>query len=48
VLYSQENYNIQWIFSGAMLIGVLGLSIDLFVQYIEKKVIIWEVEERVE
>jgi NitT/TauT family transport system permease protein len=48
VLYSQENYNIQWIFSGAMLIGGLGLSIDLLVQYIEKKVIIWEVEERVE
>ncbi len=48
VLYSQENYNIQWIFSGAMLIGVLGLSIDLLVQYIEKKVIIWEVEERVD
>lgn len=43
VLYSQENYNIEWIFSGAIVIGLLGLSIDLLIQYIEKKVIIWEI-----
>lgn len=43
VLYSQENYNIEWIFSGAIVIGFLGLSIDLLIQYIEKKVIIWEI-----
>ncbi len=43
VLYSQENYNIEWIFSGAIVIGLLGLSIDLLIQYIEKRVIIWEI-----
>lgn len=42
VLYSQENYNIEWIFSGAMIIGLLGLLTDLLIQYIERKVIIWE------
>jgi NitT/TauT family transport system permease protein len=48
VLYSQENYNIEWIFSGAIMIGLLGLLIDLLIQYFEKKVIIWEIEERLE
>lgn len=43
VLYSQENYNIEWIFSGAIVIGLLGLSIDSIIQYIEKKVVIWKV-----
>lgn len=42
VLYSQENYNIEWIFSGAIVIGLLGLLIDSLIQYIERKIIIWE------
>lgn len=43
VLYSQENYNIEWIFAGAVVIALLGLSIDFILKYIEKKVIVWEV-----
>lgn len=42
VLYSQENYTIDWIFSGALVIALLGLSIDKVIQYIEKKIVVWE------
>jgi NitT/TauT family transport system permease protein len=42
ILYSQENYHIEWIFSGALVIALLGLAIDLILKYAEKKVIVWE------
>ncbi len=42
ILYSQENYHIEWIFSGAVVIALLGLAIDLVLKYAEKKVIVWE------
>lgn len=42
VLYSQENYNIEWIFAGAVVIALLGVAIDFILKYFEKKVVIWE------
>jgi NitT/TauT family transport system permease protein len=41
ILYSQENYNIVWILSGALTIALLGLTIDAGLKYIEKKVVVW-------
>jgi NitT/TauT family transport system permease protein len=42
VLYSQENYNIEWIFSAAVVIALLSISIDTIVKYIEKKIVVWD------
>ena len=42
ILYSQENYRIEWIFSGAVVIALLGLAIDLLLKQAEKKIIVWE------
>lgn len=44
VLYSQENYNIEWIFAGATVIAILGVTIDLILKGAQKKLIIWETE----
>jgi NitT/TauT family transport system permease protein len=41
VLLSQENYNVEWIFSAAVVIALLSISIDGIVKYIEKKVVVW-------
>ncbi|CUH97072.1 hypothetical protein P22_3198 [Propionispora sp. 2/2-37] len=41
VLYSQENFNIQWIFAGAVVIALLGLAIDALLAFIEKRLIVW-------
>lgn len=42
ILYSQENYRIEWIFSGAVMIAILGLAIDLLLEFAEKKLVVWE------
>ncbi|WP_094606705.1 Putative aliphatic sulfonates transport permease protein SsuC [Sporomusa silvacetica DSM 10669] len=41
LINSQENYNIEWIFSGAVVIAVLSITIDSIVKYLEKKIIVW-------
>jgi len=41
VINSQENYNIEWIFSAAIVIALLSLTIDTVVKYIEKKIVVW-------
>lgn len=41
VLNSQENYNIEWIFSAAVVIALLSLFLDMIVKYIEKKIVVW-------
>jgi len=42
ILYSQENYRIEWIFSGAVVIALLGLTIDFLLKQAERKMIVWE------
>ncbi|HWR41170.1 MAG TPA: ABC transporter permease [Patescibacteria group bacterium] len=42
ILYSQENYNIQWIFAGATMIAILGLTMDTILQIIERRTVVWE------
>ncbi|MBP2636249.1 MAG: putative transporter, permease component [Firmicutes bacterium] len=41
LIYSQENYNIEWIFSGAVVIALLSIIIDSIIKYLEKKIIVW-------
>ncbi|HWR06871.1 ABC transporter permease [Sporomusa sp.] len=41
LIYSQENYNIEWIFSGAVVIAVLSISIDTIFKYMEKRIVVW-------
>lgn len=42
VIYTQESYNVELIYATAFVITALGLFIDELIQYIEKKVVIWE------
>ena len=42
ILYSQENYNVEAIFAGAVVIALLGVTMDAGIKYIEKKIIIWQ------
>lgn len=42
IISSQENFQMKWIFSAAMIITLLGLLIDSLMQFIEKRVIVWE------
>ncbi|MDA8234446.1 MAG: ABC transporter permease [Clostridia bacterium] len=39
---SQESYNVSRLFSAALVIALLGLLIDTLMQFIEKKVIVWQ------
>ncbi|TWH47543.1 ABC transporter permease [Sporomusa sp. KB1] len=41
LINSQENYNIEWIFSGAVVIAILSITIDSIVKFLEKKIIVW-------
>ncbi|MDF2876122.1 MAG: binding-protein-dependent transport system inner rane component [Sporomusa sp.] len=41
LIYSQENYNIEWIFSGVVVIAVLSISIDTIFKYMEKRIVVW-------
>ncbi len=40
LLLSQENYNVEWIFAGAVVIAVLSITIDTVFKYLERKIVI--------
>lgn len=44
VLYTQESYNVELVYSAALVITLLGLSIDILLQYAQKRIIIWQQE----
>ncbi len=44
ILYSQENFNIHWIFAGAVVIALLGLAIDTVLVFMEKRLIVWRID----